>query len=276
MKQVFLFTILLLHGFLPAVSQSCMSFLANIRNYDTLDWAQIDADCRGISGNGFANACDFGIFAYRHNRKETGEKMLLHCAEKGISLERLKGYINDSSIINWAAEKAFSVVYDSVFSVYSLKIKRNNEYSLLEKLYNIDQVARIEYKKVMEKEAFFAYLKTTDSLNYIILKRSFFKQPALYRESLIGTDGSYYLYMLLFHNLRHVSGQEFSEIKKVLHEMTCNGHFSANYYALIIDERMKTQGDVDFPMYNFHNIRTDAAKTAWIDENRKALGLKFL
>ena len=259
---------------LPATSQNCISFLADIRNYDTLDWAQMDDSiCLEVYSNGFSNAGDFGVFAFRHNRVQLGKQMILTCAEKGISRERFEASLNASGLF---ADKSFSAEYDSVFSKYTGKIKENEEFILLEKLYNIDQFVRIEYKKVMKKEAFYELLKTTDSLNFVILKHAFLNRASSFNESLIGLDGSYYLYLLLLHNLRYVNAGEFAEFEKILHEMTTAGHFSANYYALIMDERLKAQGNSDFPMYNFHNVKTDAVKIALINKNRKTLGLKFL
>lgn len=272
MKRVLLS--MLLACSLSAASQNCISFLADIRNFDTLNWAHLDSTCLKVYSNGFSNAADFGVFAFRHSRVQLGKQMILKCAEKGVSRERCRASLGGTYAL--FADKTFSAEYDSVFNEYSDKIKENKEFTLLEKLFNIDQVVRIEYKKVMEKEAFFALLKTTDSLNYVILKKSFLNQASLYNESLIGLDGSYYLYLLLFHNLRHVNAAEFAEFEKTLHDMTDGGHFSANYFALIMDERLKAQGSSDFPIYNFHNVKTDTVKTGLINKNRKALGLKFL
>jgi hypothetical protein len=151
MKPVLLLLMLLVYSSLPAGSQNCIAFLSDIRNYDTLDWTRLDSTCLEIYSNGFSNAGDFGVFAFRHNRVQLGKQMILTCAEKGVSRERFGASLNDASAL--FADKSFSAEYDSVFSKCAGKIKENEEFILLEKLYNIDQVVRIEYKKVMSRYA---------------------------------------------------------------------------------------------------------------------------
>lgn len=150
MKRI-LFLLMLLACSLPVGSQNCIAFLSDIRNYDTLDWTRLDSTCLEVYSNGFSNAGDFGVFAFRHNRVQLGKQMILTCAEKGVSRERFGASLNDASAL--FADKSFSAEYDSVFSKCAGKIKENEEFILLEKLYNIDQVVRIEYKKVMSRYA---------------------------------------------------------------------------------------------------------------------------
>jgi hypothetical protein len=190
-------------------------------------------------------------------------------------IEKENKWLHTYLIINKNLQEEYSRQYN--IAKDSFKNSTSEFNVLVDKLFIIDQTARIKYRKIIKD--FFPKVSITlqviDTCNYVLLAEKFYVDPLLLVESNLGFERSRNLFILLLHEARDLSQEEFHKLDSLLLDLIKKKLFSPAYYAMIYDDRLLKRDDPSYPVFNqLRGIKIeDRDKFNEINRRRIKIGL---